>query len=67
MNRRDFLKVTGFSAASAAFSRPLFAAEGQKSEILDRADERIEKHRKGDAVLKLTGPDGKPLQGRWHN
>jgi endo-1,4-beta-xylanase len=62
MNRRDFLKVTGFSAASAAFSRPLFATERQKNEILDEADERIEKHRKGDAALKLTGPDGKPFQ-----
>jgi len=62
MNRRDFLKATGFSAASAAFSRPLFAAKEQRNEILDRAEIRIEKHRKGDAVLKLAGPDGKPLQ-----
>jgi GH35 family endo-1,4-beta-xylanase len=62
MNRRDFLKVTGFSAASAAFSRPLFAAKEQRDEILDQAEARIEKHRKGDAVLKLAGPDGKPLQ-----
>jgi len=62
MNRRDFLKATGFSAASTAFSRPLFAAEEQKNEILDRAETRIEKHRKGDAVLKLAGPDGKPLR-----
>jgi endo-1,4-beta-xylanase len=62
MNRRDFLKATGFSAASVAFSRPLFAAQEQKNEILDQAEARIEKHRKGDAVLKLAGPDGKPLQ-----
>ena len=62
MNRRDFLKATGFSAASAAFSRPLFAAQEQRNEILDQVDARIEKHRKGDAVLKLAGPDGKPLQ-----
>ncbi len=61
MNRRDFLKMTGFSAASAAFSRPLFAAEEQKNDILDQAEARIEKYRKGDAVLKLAGPDGKPL------
>jgi GH35 family endo-1,4-beta-xylanase len=32
-----------------------------KNEILGRADERIEKCRKGDVVLKLTGPDGKSL------
>ena len=62
MNRRDFLKATGFTAASAAFSRPLFAAEEQKNEILDQAETRIEKYRKGDAVLKLAGPDGKPLR-----
>ena len=62
MNRRDFLKVSGFSAASAAFSRPLLAAKEQSNEILDQAEARIEKHRKGDAVLKLAGPDGKLFQ-----
>jgi endo-1,4-beta-xylanase len=62
MNRRDFLKATGFSAASVAFLRPLFAAEEQKNEILDQAEARIEKYRKGDAVLKLAGPDGEPLR-----
>jgi endo-1,4-beta-xylanase len=62
MNRRDFLKAAGFSTASAALSRPLFAATEQKNEILDQAEARIEKHRKGDAVLKLAGPDGKPLR-----
>jgi GH35 family endo-1,4-beta-xylanase len=61
MNRRNFLKATGFSAASAVFSRPLFAAEEQRNEILDQADARIEKHRKGDIELKLAGPDGKLL------
>ena len=62
MNRRDFLKATGFSAASAAFSRPLLAAQEQRNEILDQADARIEKYRKSDSVLKLAGPDGKPLR-----
>ena len=62
MNRRDFLKATGFGAASAAISRPLFAAKEQRNEILDQAEARIEKHRKSDAVLKLAGPDGKLLQ-----
>jgi len=62
MNRRDFLKATGFSAASMAFSRPLFAAKEQGNEILDQAEARIEKYRKGGAVLKLAGPDGKPLR-----
>ena len=62
MNRRGFLKAAGYSAASAAFSRSLFAAKERRNEILDQADARIEKHRKGDAVLKLAGPDGKTLQ-----
>lgn len=62
MNRREFLKVTGFGAASAAFSRPLFAAREQRNEILDQVDARIEKYRKGNATLKLAGPDGKPLR-----
>jgi GH35 family endo-1,4-beta-xylanase len=62
MNRRDFLKATGFGAASAALARPMFAAKEQRNGILDQVDARIEKHRKGDAVLKLAGPDGKLLQ-----
>jgi GH35 family endo-1,4-beta-xylanase len=62
MNRRDFLKAAGFSAASAAISRPLFAAEKRKTDILNMADARIEKHRKGNAELKFAGQDGKPLQ-----
>ncbi|MBN2592156.1 MAG: endo-1,4-beta-xylanase [Sedimentisphaerales bacterium] len=62
MNRRDFLKATGISAASAAISRPLLAEKERKNEMLDQADARIEKNRKGNVELKLTGPDGKPLQ-----
>ncbi len=31
-----------------------------KTEILEGADARIERYRKGDAVLRLIGPDGKP-------
>jgi len=62
MNRRNFLKATGCGAVSLAFSRPLPAAEDQRDQILDKADERIEKHRKADAALKILGADGKPLQ-----
>jgi len=61
MNRRDFLKVTGFGTASLVLPKALCAEEEQKEQILDQADTRIEKHRKGDAVLRLFGPDGKPL------
>jgi endo-1,4-beta-xylanase len=62
MNRREFLKTAGFSAASAAISRPLFAAKEQKNEILGQANARIDKYRKADAALKLIGADGKPLR-----
>jgi len=62
MNRRDFLKATGFGAATVALPSPLMAAIEQKNEILEQADARIERYRKGDAVLKLSGSDGKPLR-----
>ena len=62
MNRRDFLKATGFGAASVALSKPLLVAKEQRNEILDKADARIEQYRKGDAILKLAGTDGKPLR-----
>jgi len=39
----------------------LYTAAGQNNQILENADDRIEKHRKGDAVLRLIGPDGRPL------
>ena len=63
MNRRDFLQATGYGALSLAFSRPLPAAEDRKDQILEQADERIEKHRKGSAVLRLVGPDGRVIAG----
>jgi len=61
MNRRDFLQATGCGAACLAFTRPLPAAQDRKAQILEQADERIEKRRKGNAVLKLAGPGGSPL------
>ena len=63
MNRRDFLKATGLGAASLAISPSMLSAEQESAEqILEQADTRIEKHRKGDAALRLLGPDGKPLE-----
>jgi len=66
MNRRDFLKMAGLGAASLAV--PITGlgarqsdAEMSPSYVLEQADARIEKCRKGDAVLRLLGPDGKPL------
>ncbi len=62
LNRRSFLKAAGLGAASLALPTPLLATEEQRDQILDHADARIEKHRKGNVVLRLLGPDGKPLQ-----
>jgi endo-1,4-beta-xylanase len=62
MNRRGFLKATGCGAVSLAFSKPLPAASEQKEQILERADERIDKHRKADATLKFIGANGKPFR-----
>lgn len=62
MNRRGFLKATGCSAISLwACSKSSFAANDSKKQILEGADERIETHRKANATLKITGPNGKPL------
>ncbi len=61
MNRRGFLRATGCGAISVAFSSPSFAANDPNEQVLERADERIEKHRKANATLKIIGPDGKPL------
>ena len=33
-----------------------------ESEMLAQADARIEKYRKGDAVLQLVGPEGRPIE-----
>ena len=67
MNRRDFLKVASLGAATLTTPASLLgarqeaAAEASAARVLADADARIEQHRKGDAVLKLIGPDGKPL------
>ena len=63
MNRRDFIKAAGFGTASLALPTSVLAAEERGDQILDEADARIEKHRKGDAVLRLLCPDGKALTG----
>ena len=62
LNRRSFLKAAGLGAASLALPTPLLATEEQRDQILGQTDARIEKCRKGDAVLRLLGPDGKPLK-----
>ncbi|MBA7605650.1 Anti-sigma-I factor RsgI6 [subsurface metagenome] len=62
MNRRDFFKATGLGAASLALPTSLLAVEEQRDHILSQVDTRIEKYRKGDAVLRLLGPNGKSLK-----
>ena len=62
MNRRTFLKATGLGAVSSVLPACLLTAQEQKGRILDEVDTRIEKYRKGDAELRLLGPDGKSLK-----
>ena len=63
MNRRDLLRTAGAGAASLALSVSLSAAaQESRDRILDEADKRIDSHRRGSAVLKVSGPDGKPLE-----
>ncbi len=66
MNRREFLKTGSLGAASLAMPASLIVArdrDNNKSadEILDQADARIEKYRKGDVVMRLIQPNGEPL------
>ena len=62
MNRRDFMKMAGVGAASLAIPAPVSgAAEDSGRQILDGVDARIDQHRKGDLVLRLTGPAGESL------
>lgn len=66
MNRRKFLKTTSLGAAWLAMPASLLVARDRQNdksanEILDDADGRIEKYRKGDAVLRLIQPNAKPL------
>jgi len=64
MNRRDFLK--SISIGTAALSLPAHARRANAADdpehILAAAEERIEKHRKADADLRILGPDGKQLR-----
>ena len=64
MNRRDFLRTSGAGVVSLALPASLSAAaQDSRDQILGKADARIETHRKGNAVVRLFGPDGKPLAG----
>ncbi len=56
-SRRTLLKATG-TGVTAFVMAPYFGDTEPPRRILDGADERIAKHRKGAAVLSLKGPDG---------
>ena len=67
MDRRDFLKATALGTASLALPTlalptSLLKAQEQTDQILDQVDDRIEKYRKGNAVLRFIGPKGKSLK-----
>lgn len=67
MKRRDFLKIVGAGSVSLAIPAFLLVAQQQQvskssEHILEQADARIEKYRKGDVVLKVVGPENKPLE-----
>lgn len=63
-NRRDFLKAAGLTTATLSIpgcDKVFWTTLASREHILAGVDDRIEKYRKADAVLKLLGPDGKPL------
>jgi len=67
MKRRDFLKVLGIGSVTSAMPASLLSAQQRQvrkspEQVLDQVDARIEKYRKGDALLKFIGPDSKPLR-----
>ncbi len=68
VNRRSFLRAAGVGAAWAlgapyvAFARQGSPAQSSE-DVVAQAQERIEKHRKGRATLRILGPDGQPLHG----
>jgi GH35 family endo-1,4-beta-xylanase len=66
MNRRTLLKTAGAAAAWAASVPYVALARDRDSTLTDDAvlggaEDRIAKHRKGRATLKVTGPEGQPL------
>ncbi len=66
VTRRSFLKATGAGATWAVTAPCNALAQGRalaqtNDDVLGRAEERIEKHRKGATSLRLLGLDGQPL------
>ncbi len=66
VNRRGLLKAAGAGVVWVAGAPYVSFAQRQaptqtNDEILGQAEERIAKHRKGMATLRIVGPDGRPL------
>lgn len=64
--RRHFLKSTGMGAILSVAARGVQAgrragADQADGEVLAQAEDRIRKHRKAAATLRLVTPDGQPL------
>lgn len=55
------LHLASIGCALAVLGTAQFALAMSTDEIVRGADQRIEKYRKGNMVLALTGPEGKPL------
>lgn len=67
VNRREFLQLTAGTGAAWMMGAPYVALARNRdatltdAEVLGQADDRIAKHRKGKAALRVLGPDGQPL------
>ena len=63
VNRREFLRLTAGTGAAwmMGASGVGRAAPSPTAEILGEADDRIAKHRKGKATLRVLGPNRQPL------
>jgi len=67
MKRRSFLKVASVGAAALAAPRAWGAdnppTSSDETPLLEEAMARIEQHRKGDGLIVVKGPDGRPVPG----
>jgi endo-1,4-beta-xylanase len=67
VTRREFLR-TGATSTAILFAHPARCAEDEtappsNAEILADAHASIERHRKGNAIIRVQDADGKPLPG----
>lgn len=67
VNRRGFLQLTGGAGAAWMMGMPGVGFADRRDatltgpELIDQANDRIERYRKGRTVLQVLGPDGEPL------